>query len=162
MIRAEHLRDDLDGGEATWSEVDQAVERVVAAQLRFADVLAKPAPGREVLADDAHRSLAREAAAKSVVLLRNEPVDGAPLLPIGLPPGGSIALFGTLADTVNLGDGGSSDVWAPQVVTVAEGLASALPACPQRRRHRPRHGRHIGRLLRHRSGGRGLHPARRG
>ena len=28
---------------------------------------------------------------------------------------------------VNLGDGGSSDVWAPEVVTVADGLRSALP-----------------------------------
>ncbi len=128
MIRAGHLRDDLDRGEASWDEVDQAVERVVAAQLRFAELLGKPAPGRDVLANEAHRSLAREAAAKSVVLLRNEPVDGVPLLPLELQPGGSVALIGVLAGAVNLGDGGSSDVWAPQVVTVAEGLASALPA----------------------------------
>ncbi len=128
MIRAGHLRDDLDSGEATWDEVDRAVERVVAAQLRFAEVLGRPAPGREVLADEGHRSLAREAAAKSVVLLRNEPVDGARLLPLDLPPGGSVALIGALAGVVNLGDGGSSDVWAPQVVTVADGLAAALPA----------------------------------
>ena len=76
MIRAEHLADDLDAGEATWDEVDQAVERVVATRMRFADVLGGRHPGRDVLANDAHRSLAREAAAKSVVLLRNEPVDG--------------------------------------------------------------------------------------
>ena len=127
MIRAQHLVEDIDAGEATWDEVDKAVERVVATQLRLADVLGTPAPGREVLANAAHRSLAREAAAKSVVLLRNEPVDGVPLLPLGLPPGGSVALIGALADTVNLGDGGSSDVWAPSVVTVADGLRSALP-----------------------------------
>ncbi len=41
-------------------------------RLRTASVLAQPA----------HRALAREAAAKSVVLLRNEPVDGAPILPL--------------------------------------------------------------------------------
>ena len=128
MIRAGHLRDDLDSGEASWDEVDQAVERVVAAQLRFAELLREPAPGRDVLAYEAHRSLAREAAAKSVVLLRNEPVDGVPLLPLELPPGGSVALIGALAGAVNLGDGGSSDVWAPEVVTVAAGLASVLPA----------------------------------
>ena len=38
-----------------------------------------------------------------------------------------MALIGVLAGAVNLGDGGSSDVWAPQVVTVTEGLRSALP-----------------------------------
>ena len=37
-----------------------------------------------------------------------------------------MALLGRLATAVNLGDGGSSDVWAPQVVTVADGLRSAL------------------------------------
>ena len=50
-----------------------------------------------------------------------------PLLPLDLAPGASIALIGGLASAVNLGDGGSSDVWAPEVVTVVEGLRSALP-----------------------------------
>ncbi len=127
MVRAEHLGDDIEAGEASWAEVDRAVERVVATRLRFADVIDTAVPGRDVLADPAHRSLAREAAAKSVVLLRNEPVDGAPLLPLAVRPGGSVALIGTLATAVNLGDGGSSDVWAPEVVTVADGLRSALP-----------------------------------
>ena len=127
MIRAEHLGDDIEAGEASWAEVDRAVERVVATRLRFADVIDAAVPGRDVLADSAHRSLAREAAAKSVVLLRNEPVDGAPLLPLAVRAGGSVALIGTLATAVNLGDGGSSDVWAPEVVTVADGLRSALP-----------------------------------
>ena len=122
MIRADHLADDLEAGEATWDEVDEAVERVVATRLRFAEIVGRVAPGRDALANDAHRSLAREAAAKSVVLLRNEPVDGAPLLPLDLPPGGSVALIGALAGAVNLGDGGSSDVWAPGVVTVADGM----------------------------------------
>jgi beta-glucosidase len=127
MIRAEHLGDEIEAGEASWAEVDRAVERVVATRLRFADIIDTAVPGRDVLADPAHRSLAREAAAKSVVLLRNEPVDGAPLLPLAVRPGGSVALIGPLATAVNLGDGGSSDVWAPEVVTVADGLRAALP-----------------------------------
>ncbi len=126
MIRAHDLERAIEDGDVSWEEVDQAVERVVATRLRFDDVLSRPAPGREVLASAAHRSLAREAAAKSVVLLRNEPVGGAPLLPLNLPAGSSVALFGALATEVNLGDGGSSDVWAPDVVTVADGLRSAL------------------------------------
>jgi beta-glucosidase len=127
MIRAEHLGDDLAGDEASEADIDRAVERVVSTRLRFADVLDRPAPGRDELANPAHRALAREAAAKSVVLLRNEPVDGTALLPLAPAPDVSIALLGTLASAVNLGDGGSSDVWAPEVVTPADGIRSALP-----------------------------------
>jgi beta-glucosidase len=127
MVRASHLEEDLESGEASWDDVDQAVERVVATRARFRGVLDQPAPDRGVLAGPAHRALAREAAAKSVVLLRNEPVDGTPVLPWTLPPGATVALFGPLAAAVNLGDGGSSDVWAPEVVTVAGGLGDALP-----------------------------------
>jgi beta-glucosidase len=111
----------------SWAEVDLAVERVVGTRIRFDPILGRPAPGREVLACADHRALAREAAAKSVVLLRNEPVGGAPLLPLQPSPGSSLALLGLLATEVNLGDGGSSDVWAPDVVTVADGLRAALP-----------------------------------
>jgi beta-glucosidase-like glycosyl hydrolase len=127
MIRAQHLGRALEDGDVSWPEVDRAVERVVGTRLRFDPILGRPAPGREVLASAAHRALAREAAAKSVVLLRNEPVGGAPLLPLQPSSGSSLALLGALATEVNLGDGGSSDVWAPDAVTVADGLRAALP-----------------------------------
>ncbi|MEQ1787267.1 MAG: glycoside hydrolase family 3 C-terminal domain-containing protein, partial [Acidimicrobiales bacterium] len=39
----------------------------------------------------------------------------------------SVAVFGPLADARNLGDGGSSDVYAPTVVTPMQGLVDALP-----------------------------------
>jgi beta-glucosidase len=127
MIRAGHLGAALEHGDATWAEVDLAVERIVATRHRFEPVLARPAPGRDVLAGPEHRALAREAAAASVVVLRNEPVDGIPLLPLDPMPASSVALLGRLGTAVNLGDGGSSDVWAPEVVTVADGLRAALP-----------------------------------
>ena len=84
------------------------------------------APDRSVLACAAHRALAREAAAKSVVLLRNEPVDGQPLLPLDPATVTTVALVGRLATAVNLGDGGSSDVWAPEVTTIADGLRAVI------------------------------------
>src|SRR5690606_6453775 len=59
-----------------------------------------------------------------VVLLRNEPVDGAPVLP--LDPGARVAVLGRLADTVNVGDGGSSDVWDLECRTVLDGLRDAF------------------------------------
>jgi len=127
MVRADHLGAALEQGDVTWAEVDRAVERIVATLLRFGDVLGEPAPDRHVLAQPAHRALAREAAAKSVVLLRNEPVAGRPILPMVVGDETSVAVLGRLAATVNLGDGGSSDVWAPEVVTVVDGLRAALP-----------------------------------
>jgi len=127
MVRAGHLGAALERGEVTWDEVDRAVERIVATRERFDAVLSTPTPDRSVLAQPAHRALAREAAAKSVVLLRNQPVDGEPVLPLSLADGSTLAVLGRLATAVNLGDGGSSDVWAPEVVTVVDGLRAALP-----------------------------------
>jgi beta-glucosidase-like glycosyl hydrolase len=127
MIRAGHLPAALDQGTLSWDDVDRAVERVVATRLRFDEILSHPPPGREVLACAEHRALAREAAAASVVVLRNEPVGPGPLLP--LDPAGlhSVAVLGHLADQINLGDGGSSDVWAPEVATVLDGIRAAAP-----------------------------------
>ncbi|MFZ4720664.1 MAG: glycoside hydrolase family 3 C-terminal domain-containing protein [Ilumatobacteraceae bacterium] len=124
MVRAQHLAGALERGEASWGDVDRSVERVVATLLRFDEVLSAPHPGREVLGVAAHRALAREVAAKSVVLLRNEPVDGVPLLP--LAPTTRLAVLGRLAGTVNLGDGGSSDVWDTECVTVLDGLRASF------------------------------------
>jgi beta-glucosidase len=95
--------------------------------LRFDDVLQRPRPGCDVLARPEHRALAREAAAKSIVLLRNEPVEGSPMLPLTRAQLEKVAVIGRLGSIVNLGDGGSSDVWAPDVVTVLEGITAALP-----------------------------------
>jgi beta-glucosidase len=127
MIRAGRLPDALDKGELAWEDVDRAVERVLATCLRFEEILARPVPGREVLACAEHRALAREVAAKSVVVLRNEPVDGSPILPLDPTTTGSVAVLGRLADRINLGDGGSSDVWAPEAVTLLDGIRAAAP-----------------------------------
>jgi beta-glucosidase len=72
----------------------------------------------------AHRALAREAACKSIVLLRNE----AGVLPLrGIR---SLAVIGPLADSPNLGDRGSSDTRPSpgSVVTPLAGLRAALPS----------------------------------
>ena len=97
MIRAGNLGAALERGEVSWNEVDQAVERIVATRQRFEPVLSRPGSGPRLVAGPEHRALAREAAAASVVVLRNEPVDGAPLLPLDPRPGSSVALLGRLA-----------------------------------------------------------------
>jgi beta-glucosidase len=127
MARAGALPAALEAGEVSWAEVASAAEHVVSTRLRFDEVLDSPRPGYDVLACDDHHALAREVAARSVVLLRNEPVDGRPVLPLDLSALQSVAVLGELAAVVNLGDGGSSDVWAPSAVTVLDGIQAALP-----------------------------------
>jgi len=126
MVRAAHLKEALDAGVIDRHEVDRAVGRIVATVAAFSEILDQPAPRRDVLACPEHRALAREAANKSVVLLRNEEVDGMAVLPLVATGTTTVAVLGALGTAVNLGDGGSSDVWAPEVVTVAEGLRAAL------------------------------------
>lgn len=62
-----------------------------------------------------------------MVVLRNEPVDGSPLLPLDATAVSSIAVLGRLADLATTGDAGSSAVRAPRVATALEGLRAALP-----------------------------------
>jgi beta-glucosidase len=122
MVRATHLPGAIDRGEVSWADVDRSAERVVATLLRFDQVLSNLS-SPDILGSAAHRMLAREVAARSVVLLRNEPVDASPVLPVS--PTAKVALLGRLADTVNIGDGGSSDVWDLDCRTVLDGMRDA-------------------------------------
>jgi beta-glucosidase len=126
MLRAGHLREALESGTIGWPEVEAAAVRVVAGRIRFEEVLTATTEGPEVLACPEHIALAREVAAKSVVLMKNGEVDGARVLPLDGRAVWRVAVFGRLADIVNLGDGGSSDVWPPYSVTIREGLESVL------------------------------------
>jgi beta-glucosidase len=130
MMRWVQLDAALASGECTWADIDACVTRTLTALLRNAarPGAPQPRPALDVLASDPHRALAREAAARSIVLLRNEPLaDGRPLLPLEAPRLSRLAVIGPLADVRNLGDGGSSDVYAPEVVTPLAGLRAALP-----------------------------------
>ncbi|MEU9017810.1 glycoside hydrolase family 3 C-terminal domain-containing protein [Actinomadura sp. NPDC048394] len=124
--RARHLPSALESGRVSWDEVDRAARRVLRTQLRHYATRAEDEPPADVVFCPEHRALAREVAARAMVLLKNAPVDGAPLLP--LPRGlSSLAVIGRLAHLPNTGDHGSSDVHAPEVVTPLRGLTEALP-----------------------------------
>ena len=129
MIRFEHLQASIDADQVDDGAIERAVRHTVTAMLRHAtDPSRDRSPVSDaVLACPAHRALAREAAAKAIVLLRNEPVDGTPILPVDSSTLTRVAVIGRLADERNLGDGGSSDVYAPEVVTHLAGLRAALP-----------------------------------
>ncbi|HMN62199.1 MAG TPA: glycoside hydrolase family 3 C-terminal domain-containing protein, partial [Anaerolinea sp.] len=94
--------------------------RVLRQQVRFAqgrDPIAYP---REVAGCAAHRQVAREAAEKAIVLLKNE----GGLLPLKTVD--KLAVIGRLAATPNTGDGGSSNTRPEYVVTPLQGLQEAL------------------------------------
>lgn len=103
--------------------VDEAARRLLRTQLRFAGRGEPERYSPEVVASAAHRALAREAAARSLVLLRNDRVrEGSPVLPLDPSAVRTLAVVGPLADLPNLGDQGSSQVHPPEVVTVLEGV----------------------------------------
>jgi len=109
--------------------VEEAVRRVLllAARTGARSRLGQPAPtlAPERFEDSAERSaVAREAAAAGIVLLRNEPVEGSPVLPLSGP--GTIAVLGPNADNLHVQGGGSAAVRPARVVTPLEGLTAAL------------------------------------
>lgn len=100
-------------GKVSIERVDDAVLRILTTQLEFT---ARP---ESAIDKKVHAALAREAAAKSIVLLKN---DG--LLPlVNLK---RLAVIGRLAAVANTGDGGSSNTSPDYVVTPLEGLRAAL------------------------------------
>jgi len=93
-----HLPEALESGVASEQAVDASVRRVLEAKVRmglFEAPYIDEDLAREVLGDPAHREVARVAAQRSAVLLRNEggllPLDGGGLR--------SIAVIGPLADS---------------------------------------------------------------
>lgn len=123
--RAMALPGAVAAGEVDLDVVDALVTETVATQLRFADRIAavtRAEPDRGVLACDAHRALAYEAAVSSITLVRN---DG-PLLPVDPTTMRRVAVLGRLARVANLGDHGSSDVHPPAVVTLLDGIRGAF------------------------------------
>jgi beta-glucosidase len=121
-----HLPEALDSGAASSQAVDVSVRRVLAAKVRmglFDAPFVDEDNAREVLADPAHREVARIAAERSAVLLRNEddllPLDNATLT--------RVAVIGPLADS-------KRDTLGPWVfdfdlgetVTVLEGIRARV------------------------------------
>ncbi len=108
------LLNSVQTGEVPISRIDDAVMRMLRMQLQFA----KPPLEKSVKASTAHIALAREAAEKSIVLLKNNNLP--------LEKNTKIAVIGHLANTVNTGDAGSSRTNSPYVVTPIEGIKAGF------------------------------------
>jgi len=120
MIFNRDLKALVESNEVPVERVDDAVLRLLRQQIRFAQGRDPQAYSASVVGCQAHRQIARQAAEKSIVLLKNE----GGLLP--LRDGHRLAVIGKLADTPNTGDGGSSNTRPAYVVTPLQGLREAL------------------------------------
>ncbi len=120
MHHTQHLKGLVERGEVPISRIDDAVFRVLRQQICFAQGRNPQDYPLDSVGSPAHIQVAREAAEKAIVLLKNE----GNLLPLkGIK---TLAVIGKLANTANTGDGGSSNTYPAYVVTPMQGLRQAL------------------------------------
>ncbi len=123
--RAATLPASLNDGRLSRADVERAAHRHLSAQIRLA-LRARPTPPGDVIASAGHRRLARDAASRGTVLLRNERIDAVPMLPFDESALSRVAVLGRLADQPNQGDVGSSLVSPPASVSILDGLRDRL------------------------------------
>ncbi|MGA8045046.1 MAG: glycoside hydrolase family 3 C-terminal domain-containing protein [Dermatophilaceae bacterium] len=113
-------------GRLAEADLDRAA-RAVLRLLRRAEE--RRSAGTEPVDEDAHHHLGRLTASAGTVLLRNEPVDGRPVLPFGprLQAPYRIALIGALAGEPRFQGSGSSRVVPTRVATLRSELRKRLP-----------------------------------
>lgn len=116
FVYRDKLKDAVSSGRVPESTIDRSVLRILRKLLALPEGEYPPS----LRACPEHIALAREVAAKTMVLLKN---DG-DVLPVR--PDETVALFGELAAVPNLGDRGSSDGRPEYVVTPLQGLRAAL------------------------------------
>ncbi len=122
-----NLRRLVEKGEVPVEVIDEAALRILRQKIRFAQIGEPWRYSPKAVGADEHHALAREAAVKSIVLLKNDPVgEGKAILPIDLSSVKKIALIGQLAAVPNTGDHGSSNVRPPYVITPYEGICEAV------------------------------------
>jgi beta-glucosidase len=121
-----HLPESLESGAANAQALDASVRRVLEAKIRmglFDTPFVDEDRAREVLADPAHREVARIAAERSAVLLRNE----GNVLPLDADGLNSIAVIGPLADSKRDTIGPwVFDFDLDETVTVLEGIRAKV------------------------------------
>ncbi len=120
MIHVQHLKKLVEQGEVPLERVDDAALRVLRQQVRFAQGRNPQDYPLEVCGSPTHVQVAREAAEKAIVLLKNE----GQILPLKAVE--KLAVIGKLAAAANTGDGGSSNTRPAYVVTPLQGLQEAL------------------------------------
>jgi len=114
----------VERGEVPREAIDEAARRILRRKIEY---LTRSDPMRydaSLVVSKEHTELAREAAERSMVLLKNE----GGLLPLDKAKLKTLAVIGRLADIEDTGDHGSSRVYPPYVVTPLAGLRRYLGA----------------------------------
>ena len=111
---------DLSNGLITEADLDTAVKRVLLSKYAAGMMSYRPTPSYSLLDNEEHREICREAARKSIVLLRNNAVEGKTLLPLSRNK--RIALIGPNATTSNLNCYGSSETFPTYATSVDDGI----------------------------------------
>lgn len=119
-IHNRSLKKLVEEGEVPLSRIDDAALRVLRQLVRFASGRDPKLYTPAVVGSAENIQLAREAALKSIVMLKNK----RHILP--LKKSASIAVIGKLAATANTGDRGSSNTEPAYVVTPLEGIKRAF------------------------------------
>ena len=123
------LRQLVQEGKVLEETIDEAVLRILRQKIRFAQVGQASVYRHDRVLSKEHKALAREAAHKSMVLLKNDAASHTKhiLLPFRSKDIKRLAVIGRLATVSNIGDNGSSRVRPPYVVTPLEGIRAAAP-----------------------------------
>lgn len=113
----------VETGEVGMDLIDDAVRRILRKKFEFN--LDKPVAVEPAVVEQAsHTELAREVAAKSMVLLRNE----SSTLPLDATTTKNIVVLGALANVANLGDTGSSATVSSYAISPLDGLVDRIGA----------------------------------
>ncbi|WOH38177.1 glycoside hydrolase family 3 C-terminal domain-containing protein [Thalassotalea fonticola] len=124
VYQPDTIKQGIEDGQITEPDIDELVFDTLRTQLKFGlaeDPMLYP---DSIIATSKSIELARIAAEKSMVLLKNSKVNNRPVLPFDKSSNKTIAVIGRLADMENLGDTGSSKTTEPYVVTPYEGISA--------------------------------------
>jgi len=129
MPRGEHynvhkLRNAIEQGKVSEKAIDDSVRRILRMKYSFITPDFFKGFDKSKVGGKEHAELAREAAQKGIVLLKNEKN----ALPLDKSKLKTIAVLGKLASKPNIGDHGSSDVSPPYVITPLQGLKNKAGA----------------------------------
>jgi beta-glucosidase len=127
MHYRKHLKTLVEDGIVPVETIDESVHRILRQKVRFARVGEPERYSPHAIANSGHRALARLAAHKSIVLLKNEATheNERAILPLDKENLNRLVVIGKLAAVPNTGDKGSSKVEPPEVVTPLQGIRVA-------------------------------------
>ncbi|MGZ3652711.1 MAG: glycoside hydrolase family 3 protein [Bdellovibrionota bacterium] len=106
-------------------KVSRILRAIFAVGLFDASPTSRPALG--VVGNSEHLAIARKVAEESLVLLKNEPVNGAPLLPLNPSHLRKLAVIGAGGMYARVAGGGSSEVTPTKVKSPLQALQERLP-----------------------------------